>query len=908
MIDLHRHDEFSTFDGFGKAKDLAMIAKELGHTSLGTSNHGNTNGLVQTYMACKEAGIKAVLGVEGYFLPKYKQQTRGYHLCLFAKNLEGYKNINTLQYEGEKQKYYNPIITFDLLEQHHEGVICTSACIAGYLSQCVIKGKKEAAEKYIGKMVDIFGDDFYIEIQPYKVSDEGLQESVNEELMRLARKFDVKCILTSDSHRGRKDELSTYIKMHQIAGHNIDHIEATYGERYMPTEDEIVNRFVDMHEGFFSSKKEAKKAAKMMIKNLEEIEAKVEDNMLDGLQLEFPKLEKCDSKQLLINNVKKGLKSRGVYNKKYIKRCKEELEVIIHHGFADYFLIVQDYVAFAKSKGIAVGPGRGSVCNSLVAYALGITEVDSIFFDLDFRRFLRMDKKKIPDIDLDFQTNRRHEVIEYLVNKYKGHAARICAYGLYKVDNLVNDLAKVCGLQTTGDIDDEEKQKNKNIISEIKAHIRTYMDGEELDHQCLLNDATSRKYNRKYDNIIEHFTKLYKKVRYIGTHAAGVAITGGDLLQYTAIRVDKDGNLFTNYDLIDIEKVNVIKFDILGLKTMESINDLRSLTGDIVDYTKITQDEKLLQEFKAGNCDGVFQFEKHTPRDILRNIGCDCFDDIVAATSMNRPGPLSLGMPDAYANNKYNKEEAMATKYYQYTKETYGTIIYQEQIMQICVYIGGMEWGTADKIIKMMKSTSQKAEELAQQKDMAESLLAEFWSGAQTKGFTKEEAEDVFVKMTDSYSFNKGHGVGYSLISVEEMYYKFYHPTEYWFVKMKYAKDEGERYKFALQASKQGVLVFLPHVNYTCDYCLRKIDGEKVIQQGLVSVKSCGRKAAEEIEKERRENGPFKSEEDFMERCKSRVVNKRVIDVLKECGALEFNKKRYINRVVKYNSSLVARC
>ena len=231
MFDLHRHSEFSQFDGFGKFSELAELAKELGYKSLSSTDHGNTNGLVQLYKACKDNDLKAILGVEGYFLPKYKEKTRGYHLILIAKNLEGYKNMNRIQFEGEKQKYYNPIWDFDMLEKYHEGLICTSACVAGYLAQCIIKGEKDKAEKYLKKMKSIFGDDFYVEIQPYKISEKGMQEKVNVESIKLAKKLGIKLILTSDSHRGRKEDFDTYLKMHEIAGHDLAHIKETYKER-----------------------------------------------------------------------------------------------------------------------------------------------------------------------------------------------------------------------------------------------------------------------------------------------------------------------------------------------------------------------------------------------------------------------------------------------------------------------------------------------------------------------------------------------------------------------------------------------------------------------------------------------------------------------------------------------------
>ena len=905
-FDLHRHDEYSTFDGYGKATELAALAKEYGYKSLSTTNHGNTNGLIQTYMACKDAGLKSILGVEGYFLPKYKEHTRGYHLIVIAKNLKGYGNMNRLQFEGEKQKYYNPIWDFSLLEKYHEGLICTSACVASYSSQCIIKGEYKKAEKYFRKMKSIFGDDFYIEIQPYKVSEKGLQEKVNVELIRMAKKLNIKCILTSDSHRGRKEDFDTYMKMHEIAGHNFDDIEATYKERYMPAPDEMKKRFYKMHKGDFGDA-EAKRLAIEMYKNLDEIEDKCEENYLDDLPLQLPKLGN-NSTKILKEKIIEGLKERGKCNKEYIRRAKEEFEVIHYHGFEDYFLIVADYVNWAKSKGIVVGPGRGSVCNSLVAYALKITEVDSLLFNLDFRRFLRKDKKKFPDIDLDFETSRRHEVIEYLCNKYEGHAARICSYGLYRVDNLLNDLFKACGLPTDKSVDEEEVKRNKTEIQYIKSFVQSNVDEDNnIDIEMLTKSTEAKNINKKYDNILIHFCKLYKKVRFIGTHAAGVAITGGNLLDYVALKVDKNGDVFTNYDLSDIETVNVIKFDILGLKTMESIGDLRRSTGVTVEYDSAVKDKKLLENFRIGNCDGIFQFEKKTARDILEKIHCDCFDDIVAASSMNRPGPLSLKQPDLYAENKYNIEEAKSSEYWEYTKESFGTIIYQEQVQRICVNIGGLEWTDADKIMKLMKGGHMTESSQKAYNENKENLKRKFVDGAVSNGYERSFAEDLFEKII-SYTFNKGHGVGYSLISVEEMFYKVYYPNEYWFAKLKYAKNDSEYDKFCARAVNDGSVVFLPHVNYSSEKTrLRKVDNESCLQQGLSDIKGVGEKAASYILDERKKNGIFTSFDNFYDRCKSRTVTSRVISILKEQGALEFNKKTYLNRVTKYNSALYSR-
>lgn len=901
MFDLHRHDEYSTFDGFGKASELAKLAKELGYNSLCTTNHGNTNGLIQTYQACKDIGIKAILGVEGYFLPKVKEKTRGYHLVLIAKNLKGYGNLNRIQYEGEKQKYYNPIWDFDILKKYHEGVICSTACVAGLLAKYISNDEYEKAKKFILKLKSIFKDDLYIEVQPYKVSEEGLQEKVNLGCIKLGKELGVKCILTSDSHRGRKEEFDTYMKMHEIAGHSFGDIEKTYKERYMPKMDEMKKRFCKMHEKDFG-KKECIKLANEMYDALDEIEEKCELNYLDALELKLPKIDNCeDSFDLLLSKVKSGLKKKNVYDKKHLERCKEELKVIKYHGFEDYFLIVADYVNWAKDNGINVGPGRGSVCNSLVAYALNITDVDSLFFNLDFRRFLRKDKKKFPDIDIDFETSRRQEVVEYLCKKYEGHAARICSYGLYKVDNLLNDLSKICGLMNEDE--NGKKSVNKVELARIKRFVKDCIVDERLDDDALLNSKTGIEINKEYDNILLHFSRLFKKVRFIGTHAAGVAITGGNLLDYVALRLDANGNVYTNYDLIDIEYINVIKFDILGLRTMESIGELRRLTNKKPDYKEMIKDKHLFEMFKSGETDGVFQFEKATAKNILNSIDCDCFEDVVAASSMNRPGPLSLGMPSIYSKNKFNDGEVKSI-WWDYTSESYGTIIYQEQVQSICRNLANMSWEDADKIMKFMKGSNTTEKALQLQEQYRDELLGKFKKGVKNK-MTSKQAENLFDDMT-CYTFNKGHAVGYSLISLEEMWFKAYYPNEFWASKLRYAnKEDVEKYKtFAVRS---GAIILLPHINGVAKFGLVNEMGSVCLQEGLCNIDFVGEKVAIEIENERKKNGDFKSYADLVNRIPKRMLNNRVLNALENAGAIEFDRNKYLSRVELYNMSLYGR-
>ena len=904
MIDLHRHDEFSYYDGSGKALELALIAKEKGLTSLGLSNHGNTSGLIQHYDACHEVGIKPVMGVESYFLPKYIEQTRGYHLNLFAKTLEGFKNMNQIQSEGEMQKYYNAIVDFEMLSRLHDDVICTTACIAGYLSQSIIKKNMRAAYAFVDKMVEIFGDDFYIEIQPYVVSEAGLQEMLNVEMIKIAKDRKVKLILTSDSHRGRKEDIEEYMKMHELKNQNpeyLQHVRETYSERYMPDKNEMQKRFVKMHSEDFG-KEGAIRLAREMTRNLEYLEESVQPDIIDELA-SMPALPKYDEEQdsyeLLKSKVKQGLIKKGLHkNKEYVDRAKEELRVIKANNFEDYFLIVQDYVVWAKQNGIIVGPGRGSGCNCLINFVLEITDVDPIFFELDFSRFIREDKKTLPDIDVDFETIRRPEVMKYIVDKYYGKAVQIASYGTYRVDNLINDLAKTY----------PELADAKETLAYFKKIVNTFQNDEkQIDVKKMLESPEVIRYDKIYGDFFKAFAFLYNKVKYLGTHAAGAAVSRDSICYYTAVRYDKkDDKFFSSYNLVDMERCGIIKYDILGLSTLSCLGDLRKITGKEGISNEDISDMNVINEFAKGNCTGIFQYGEKASQQMLTEIGTDCFNDVVAASAMNRPGPLSLGIPSLYAESKQTwASETTKPVYSEYIEDTYGCILYQEQINAIAVNYGGLSWNQADKLRKMDDPSSLKSRELLEKH--YDEFLVTFQKGMKKYGLTADEAKTLFDQFLN-YAFNKGHSVGYALISFEEMYAKVYYPTEFWATKLKFTDDMVNHDKFCAKAVADGVVVFLPHVNYsTLKTKVRAFEGEKCLQQGLSDLKGIGEKAAQYIEDERKKNGIFRSYDDFYDRCKSRLVTSRVVTILKDQGALEFNKKIYISRVTKYNSSLYGR-
>lgn len=892
MLDLHRHSEHSVFDGFGKAVDLANLAKSKGLTALGISDHGTLGGVVGHWRACIDAGIKPILGVEAYFQPKFNKENPkrdSFHLCLFAQNLQGYKNLNRIMtVANTKQRYYKPITDFALLKKYSEGVIATSGCIASFISQLIAKGRKELVKKAVEEFIDIYGDNFYIELQPYKLDErtpeeKNLQEKVNVELVKIAKKYNLKMVLTSDSHYGSEHDYDTYCKMHEIKGSG--EFNKTYRERYMPDKNALIERFISVHGKDFA---DIKSLANKIIRDMNELEDKVDGDILSKLPLELPKVSD-NSPELLLKNIKEGLKEKGIYNKEYLKRSKMEYDVIVHHGFEDYFLIVQDYTKWAKSKGIKVGPGRGSVCNCLIAYALDITEVDPVYFDIDFTRFLRWDKKKLPDIDLDFETDRRQEVIDYIIKKYKGKAAQICSFGFYKIDNLLNDLFKVCSVDSV----DEKKQ--------IKEYVKKRVIEDVFDYESIKNEAQCKMYNKEHDNIIKHFSKMYNKLRFIGTHAAGVAIVGGNLLDYTSIEVrgKKEAPMkTTSYDLNNLESINAIKFDMLGLRTLSITKELEEMTNECFTYEWL-EDPEIYEYFAEGKTDGIFQFEKGTAKGILRDIHTNSFDDVIAASSLNRPGPLSMKMPEQYAHGKLEGVEGN-TLWGKYTEKTYGTIVYQEQVTTVCREIGLMTDAESDSLLKVMKTVYHGQDD---RKSQIEKLRQVFRKGAkESAGMSIKEADELYEKLI-VYTFNQGHATGYSLISLQQMYYKVKHPELFWYVTLKYAKD-GDLYRLKAEAVKEGNIILIPHVNYGSKYEIVTIDGENALAEGLSNIKGVGPKAADAIEKEKQINGKFKSKDDFLERVPKRAVNAGTVRALEEAGALVFDKKVYFERVKKWNSQL----
>lgn len=862
FVNLHHHSMFSSYDGFTKPKRGAKYAKELGQNALALTDHGTTAGLIEHYNACKDEGIKPILGVEGYFQPHFDKEKDRFHITLFAKNQTGYENIMKMLTEANKKNfYYKPIIDFEMLKKYSEGVICSSACAVGYISQ-LINGDYNNAQikKSIKIFKKVFGDDYYLEVMPIEYKP---QRIANKKLVKFGRELNVNIILTNDSHYAKPDDYETYKFYHKIKENDPD---ANYEKRHMVGEEQIKEYWSELHPEI---------NPKQFIENTQKLADKCGDpeDWFDNDKVEMVPPFAENPKEKLREEAINGLKEKDKWKDEYKEQLEFELDVIEHHGFENYFLLTKDIVDYAKENNIKVGFGRGSVGGSLLAYALGIIEIDSVKLGTHFERFLRKEKKKFPDIDIDFDSNRRDEIIEYLLNKYEGRAAQIANFGLWKVRNLINDMDNVY------EMDSSDKKTAKKQLEKFEDDIGSMPVSQLRDNTKL------RKIDNKYDGFLKHFKLLFKQMRFVGKHAAGVAITPDEISNYAALQKVK-GNFQTAYDLDSLEELGVLKMDILGLSTLTVIADVEERTN--AEWNEeILEDEEAYEALSNGNTTGVFQFEKAGARDVLKQVSPDNIQELIACNALNRPAPKKLGILDAYVEGK-NGNVDKDTPWYEFTKDTYGNIVYQEHVMEMCREIGGMNWDETDTVMKSLGE--------------AEHLKPKFVEGATKHGYSKEEARKMFDKMTE-YLFNKGHGAAYSLISLYCAYLKINYPLEFYLALMRNEKKDRKRRVYTAAAAQEDIVIMIPHVNGSAEYSIREVDGERVIQEGLRNIKGIGAKTAQKIE----EHAPFESVEDFQERVPGRYSSDNIVEKLEEEGALEFRSKVFWRRIIKYNSFLNAR-
>ena len=912
FVHLHLHTQYSLLDGAIKVEDLASRARELGFKAVGVSDHGNLFGSLHFYRAMKEQGIKPIIGMEAYFTTgsRFDRKSKGtednitdrynHHLILIAKDERGLKNLMKLSTLAYKEGfYYKPRIDYELLERYHEGLIALTACLKGVPTYYASINEVEKAKEWVRKFKDLFGDDLYLEIQANDIPE---QETANRNLIEIAKKYNVKLIATNDSHYLMPEDREAHTVLMAIqmkktlqeisAGSVKCHNEGLH----FASAEEVWKKF----EGKFDGWERA-------LLNTLEVAEKVADSfdVFENTSYLLPHYEVPKDTTLeehLRSLAIKGLKQRiergqAKNTKEYWDRLEYELHVISRMGFAGYFLIVQDFINWAKRRGIPVGPGRGSSAGSLVAYALGITDVDPIRHGLLFERFLNPDRVSMPDIDVDFCQERRDEVIEYVKEKYgRENVAQIITYNVMKAKQTLRDVARALGIPySTADqlaklIPQGDVQGTWLSLEEMYLTPLEVLKERYGDHRGDIEDNVTKfrkicRENPEIDRLVKIALKLEGLTRHTSLHAAGVVIAPKPLEGLIPLYYDRDGSVATQYDMTRLEEMGLLKMDFLGLKTLTELKAMRDLVkerkGVEIDFLSLPLDDRKVYELlQEGNTTGVFQLESRGMKELLRRLKPDSFDDIVAVLALYRPGPLKSGLVDRYINRKHGKEpvEYPFPELEDVLKETYGVIVYQEQVMRMSQILAGFTPGEADTLRKAIGK---------KKKDLMDQMKEKFIKGAVERGYPEDKVKKLWedIEKFASYSFNKSHSVAYGYISYWTAYMKAHYPEEFFAVKLTTEKNDAKFINLIKDARVMGFEILPPDINRS-DVGF-KIEGPKRIRFGIGRIKGVGEETARAIVKAR-ERGPFKGIQDFVRRVDGRKVNRKVVEALVKAGAFDF--------------------
>ncbi len=880
FVHLHLHSEYSLLDGACKIKDIAKYVKSVGQTAVALTDHGNMFGAIEFYESCKKEGIKPIIGCEVYVAPTSRfekirvRNAPYYHLVLLVKNEIGYKNLSFLVSSGYIDGFYvKPRIDLELLREHSEGLIALSACIAGQVPKSILAGDIDAAKENIRLMIDIFGkENYYLELQNHGIPEQAI---VNEYLVELSKELDVQLVCTNDVHYLEKSDsymqsVLMSIQMNSTLENSKNSAFAT-NEFYLKTAEEMEKAFNAYKDACLNTVKIAKMC---------NFDFEFGDTKLPVYKLPVG----ISSKKYLSDLAYKGLQSRVnqgniVFTEEnseqiYRQRIEYELSVIDKMGYNDYFLIVWDFISFAKNNNIPVGPGRGSGAGSLVAFLLGITDIDSIKYDLLFERFLNIERVSMPDIDTDFCYERRDEVIEYVKQKYgTDHVSQIVTFGTMAAKAAVRDVGKALEVPFN-DIDNVSKL----ISSKPNASIK----------ECLTENSELRRlYNNdvKINKMLDTAMQLEGMPRHASTHAAGVVITDKPIVEYLPLSTN-GGVVVTQYDMDTVAKLGLLKFDFLALRYLTIISDTEKLikqTDSNFSIEKIPiDDDKTFKFISSGKTEGVFQLESAGMRQVLTKLQPETIDDIIACIALYRPGPMD-SIP-TYIERRHNKSKI---KYKTPLLEpilrtTYGCIVYQEQVMQIFSKIAGYSYGKADIVRRAM--SKKKEEEMKKEHDV-------FISGAVNNGVDEKIANELFEEMESfaKYAFNKSHAAAYALISYRTAYLKARYPKEYYASLITSVLGTTDKMtEYIDECSRLGIKIVHPDVNFS--HTSFSVDNGN-IRFGLLALKGVGRSLINSIIKEREKNGKYVSFEDFLYRLREADINKKQIEALIKVGAFTSLKK-----------------
>ena len=900
-VGLHVHTHYSLFDGIATPQEYVDRAVSLGMPALAITDHGSLSGHREMYRAAKEQGIKPILGVEGYitedrFDHRDKDERTGpldlvyNHIILLAKNKKGLENLNKLNEIAWTEGFYKkPRIDYEVLEKYKEGIIVSSACPSGVLAKAIEAGELAVAKKHIEWFKNVFGDDYYIEMMPHTAAE------INKVLVELADEFGVKMIATPDCHHADTSQkevqelkliLNTYSnKVQKDATYEksknyeslMDRLDYLYGaDRQMS-----FNKF-DIHLLSHDEIKAAMEAQGIdrpdMYSNTLEVAEKIEDyDIKDGLNLLPVQYQDPDGelKTLALD----GLKERGLDgNQEYLDRLDEELKVIKDKNFGPYFLVVRNMINWAKKEGIMVGPGRGSSAGSLLCYSLGITDINPIPHGLLFFRFINPERNDFPDIDTDIQDNRREEVKDYLVRQYR-HVASIATFLSFKDKGVVRDIARVLNIPLPD-------------VNKVLKMVDTW------DEYC--TSKSTLEFRMKYPEIEKYGEQLRGRIRGTGIHAAGVVTSKDPIFRFAPMetRTSPGSNEripVVAVDMTEAERIGLIKIDALGLKTLSVLNDTLKIIedrhGKKIDLLKIgMEDSKIYEMLSSGFTKGVFQCEATPYTNLLVKMGVKNFSELVASNALVRPGAANTIGKD-YIARKHGKQNI--SYHHQvmkkFTEDTYGCILYQEQVMQACTELGGMSMAEADKVRKI----------IGKKKDAKE---FDIFKDRFVDGASKFIAPNVAVELWQDfeahagYSFNKSHAVAYSTLSYWTAWLKTHYPLEFMFAILKNEKDKDARTEYLIEAKRMGISVRLPHINESDNDF--KIEG-KGIRFGLTAIKYISDNIASKYMAGR----PFKSYKELEEftTTKGNGVNTRALQALRVVGAATFEDNPRDDEAIREN-------
>ncbi len=878
FVHLHLHSEYSLLDGACLIKDIPDRIKECSQDAVAITDHGNMYGVIEFYKTCKKAGIKPIIGCEVYVATSSRYDKRNntdsyYHLVLLCKNMTGYKNLIYLVSKGYTEGFYvKPRIDEELLRAHSEGLIALSACLSGKIPRLLAAGDYEGAKKTALEYADIFEkDSYYIELQDHNTED---TRSLMPLLVKLAEDCNLPMVATNDCHylRRQDSEMQEVLMCIQTNTTLDNPNKPTFGidDYYIKTTDEM-KRIYGAYRGAVEN---TVKIAEMCNLELE----------FDKVCLpQFPCPGGKDAKTYLRELTLKGFAKRQkngqlVFGKEnhnneqaYLDRIDYELSVINTMGYADYFLIVQDYVGFAKKQQIPVGPGRGSGAGSLVAFLLGITDIDSIKFDLLFERFLNPERVSMPDIDMDFCYNRRDEVIDYVTRKYgREHVSQIITFGTLAAKAAIRDCGRAMGMSYS-DVDVVAKAVPRELGITLKQALRF----PELKEQYEGSEQVKK--------LIDTAISLEGMPRNISIHAAGVVITDKPISDYVPLAVS-NGTVVTQFDMNTIADLGLLKFDFLALRYLTIINDAQLQIREFIpdfDIEKIPfDDKKTFELISRGKTDGVFQLESTGMKQVLQNLRPENIEDIISVISLYRPGPMDSIPRFIECRHDPSKVVYDLPMLEPILRSTHGCTVYQEQVMSIFRTVAGYTFGHADIVRRAM--SKKKA-------DVLESERESFITGAAEKGVTKEQAEKLFNDMASfaNYAFNKAHAAAYAVISYRTAYLKAHYTGEYMAALLtSVLGNRAKAAEYIAESAKFGISVMPPDVNTSrVDFSTDREKGN--IRYGLSALKNVGKQFIEAIMTERK-RAPFTSFDDFVERMSMLTdLNKRQVEALIKSGAFD---------------------